>query len=165
MVDIFGDIVGGQGPFNAVLTSGAFAFLTPARDRVVIRTARGSSVVSEAYRDVPATRAVWATEFPERAAAEAKGAKFDCRPPLTAKSFRPIRGMVADDAGGLWLEILTAEGARYELLDGAAKRVGWVAAPARRERRIPPVVRNGKLYIVEKDADDVRSVSAYRIRR
>jgi hypothetical protein len=155
---------GGRGPFNAFTSTGAFVYATA--DRTQVGWRRGTTETTVTYSSVPVTDAIWKREAAEHVALEAKVGKLTCSPAMVRPaSLPPVRGIVADDRGGVWVEVTTPTGSRFDVYDAAGKLVASVPAPTRRLETVPFVVRGDRLYLPIKDEDDVISISVYRLHR
>jgi hypothetical protein len=156
---------GGDGPNDAFTSGGDFVSLTSDRTRLQWQSA-GQPVRSIGdYAPVAVTDRLWAMEATDYlAAAKKEGKPLTCYPEwIRPKTLPPIRAIAGDDAGGIWAEVTTPTEIRYDIYDSTGKLAGSVASPTRRYQGVPFVVRANKLYVVERDADDVLSVTIFRL--
>ncbi len=144
----------------ALVSSGAY--------RIDFVGANGDTamVIEKHHQPAPNTHAEWETAIrPHREwEATAQGAK--CDPvEFTRPAGKPaLRTLFFDDAERLWVEVVTADGHRFDVFDARGVHVGQMRAPAR-QRSVPPYVRGDRLYLVATDSMDVQSVKVFGIER
>ena len=80
------------------------------------------------------------------------------RPPVR----RMLLSIFFDDAGRTWVERETATGRVFDVFDGAGRLLAELEAPQRLDR-VPPYVRDGRLYLVVTDSLDVEYVNAFDV--
>jgi hypothetical protein len=164
-IAILSTVPGAPGPMKAFT---ATAFVAASRDRSRVEWFDGTGALRQAtppYPSVAVTDALWRREAREYFDTERRLGSLTCSPTFRRPETLPaIRALVADDDGNVWVEITTAAGIRLDVYDPSAKLVGTMPAPAR-DQSSRFVVRGGRLYVVEIDRDDVRSVGVFRVRR
>jgi hypothetical protein len=161
---ILTEVPGGQGPFNAFTTTGAFVYLSP--DRTQLRWRRGEVETNVPYPPIALTDDMWAREAAEYLALERRLGKLTCSEPMRrSATLPPLRAVVADDRGGVWVEVTTPAGTRFDVYDASGKLVGSAASPVRRFEPMPFVVRGERLYLAELSQDDLISITVFRVRR
>jgi hypothetical protein len=80
------------------------------------------------------------------------------RPPVR----RILLSIFFDDSGRTWVERETATGTVMDVFDGAGRLLAELHAPERLER-VPPYIRDERLYLVVTDSLDIEYVKVYRI--
>lgn len=142
----------------ALTSSYRIAFLTPGGD-----TGR---VIEGAADPVPITDAEW-----DQATAEfRKFRESNPNAPCSISQFtrpetKPLLQFLFHDAdGGLWVEVTTADGSRYDVFDGAGALTRSIEGlpPS---RGLDPSVRGDRVAMVVRDSLDIPQVRLYRIDR
>ncbi|MEP6835263.1 MAG: hypothetical protein ABJB74_17890 [Gemmatimonas sp.] len=169
IIHIMSTLPGGTGPVDAFTSDGRLASTTDNRSRVVWTDAQSGARVtrtSPAYAPVPVTDAIWAREAREYLEYTKANGPLVC----TTTAFQrpatlpPIRRLVADDAGNVWVEVTTSAGARLDVYNGAGTLIASMPAPPY-DDTMPFVVRGEHAAFVVRDSDDVAAVEIYRILR
>ena len=90
------------------------------------------------------------------------GARCEPSSPERPRYRAPLRHLVFDVNGELWVEAAVEDGFQWDVFDANGRLLGSAKAPARAQR-IPPYVRDGYLYQVEVDEMGVEHVGVYRL--
>ena len=74
-------------------------------------------------------------------------------------------GLILDPEGNLWLSVPSGPTETvFAIIDSSGRYLGRVQASGfRRNSYVPPVVRNGRLYLTGFDEQDVPKVYVFRI--
>lgn len=142
----------------ALTSNYRIATLSPAGDtlRLLRRTLPPAPVTDTEWQDANADWLAFRARWP---AAECDRGEFD-RP-----ATKPlIVSMFHDDVNRLWIELVTADGSRYEVFDLEGRLIAKVAGlpPT---GGIEPGVAGDRIAIAGSDAGDVPAVRIFRLRR
>jgi hypothetical protein len=136
--------------------------------RVAFTDAAGDTVrvVERDLPPLPVTNADWRAEEAKFQEWREQYAGASCEParPTRPAAKSTLREIFFDDVGNTWVERRTADGWAYDLFDPTGRLLAEIPAPERYER-IPPFVRDGRLYIVARDELDVEYVKVFAIER
>jgi hypothetical protein len=145
---------------------GTMASTWTADYRVAFANAAGDTVrlVTRDLAPVPYSDELWAeaTEPYERLMEDYPGSQCEPREPVRPESRAPLRHILFDEGGRMWVEAAAESGFTWEVFGPGGPLLGAAPAPPRAPG-VPPVVRGDRLYQVEADALGVQSVAVYRL--
>jgi hypothetical protein len=133
-----------------------FAILGPEGDTL--------RVVSWDRPPVPMDDDAWAEETAEYREFRSARPSAQCEPssPRRPSHRSTLRHLTTDDAGRVWVESAIPEGFVWDVFDAEGAWIAEVRLPER-HAGVPPYVRSGMFYQVERDDFDVQYVAGYRI--
>ena len=155
-------------PFQSPAPGGHVALASSADYRIEIVGTTGDTamVIEKAHAPAPIADAEWEEVIRPHREWSAKAPGTKCEPvEFTRPAAKPaLRTIFFDDDERMWVEVVAADGHRFDVFDARGAHLGTMRAPAR-QRSVPPYVRDDRLYLVATDSLDVQSVKVYGIER
>jgi hypothetical protein len=154
--------------FNAPAPGARIAMAGTGAYRIALVRATGDTtlVVEKQHQPAPITDAEWESVVRPHGEWSTRNPGVKCTPvEFTRPAGKPaFRTIFFDDAERMWVEVVTADGHRFDVFDADGVQLGNLRSPGRLES-VPPYVRGDRLYLVTTDSLDVQSVKVFRVER
>ena len=166
-IELFSEPLFGRAePLRAFTGPGQLAVASRVNYRIDLIDVSSGDTARTIQRDYPrrlVTDAAWERATRDMRERERVSGPLDCGPDgVRPDSLPPIRSVIADESGRLWIEAATPDGFAITVVDSVGRMLGEAPLPPR-DDRVPLYARNERLYLVSVDDLGVQSIHIFAV--
>jgi hypothetical protein len=166
-IELFSEpLFGRAAPLRAFTVHRQMAAASRVTYRIDLIDVDSGDTVRTIERDYPrrlVTDALWERATRDLRERERVSGPLDCGPDVVRPdSLPPIRSVIADESGRLWIEAATPDGFAITVVDSVGRMLGEAPLPPR-DDRVPLYARNERLCLVSVDDLGVQSIHIFAV--